>query len=42
LRLFPDYLGAVNDEEWESFDKDKGIEQHYQGRWGQVAIGDYC
>jgi hypothetical protein len=43
LDLFPENLGAVNEEQGARFHQGiKEIERRYQGRWNVNMMGDYC
>ncbi|GBM73364.1 hypothetical protein AVEN_58666-1 [Araneus ventricosus] len=43
LKYFPGILGAVSEEQRESFHKDiKEMERRHQGRWNVNMMADYC
>ncbi|GBN83253.1 hypothetical protein AVEN_158227-1 [Araneus ventricosus] len=43
LDYFPENLGAVSEEQGETFHQDiKEMERRYQGKWNVSMIADYC
>jgi hypothetical protein len=41
--IFPEYLGALSEEQGERFHQDiKEMERRYQGLWNVNMVGDYC